>query len=77
VEEAVKIDHPYYLTEPTMDAYLRRAGFDVQRVEYAADHLHVSYVCTPAEPRAVLPAVEEVAALLREVRFVQNTARPA
>jgi 2-polyprenyl-3-methyl-5-hydroxy-6-metoxy-1,4-benzoquinol methylase len=77
VEDAVKIDHPYYLTEPTMDAYLRRAGFDVRRVEYAADHLHVSYVCTPTEPRAVLPAVEEVAALLKEIRFVQNTTRPA
>jgi 2-polyprenyl-3-methyl-5-hydroxy-6-metoxy-1,4-benzoquinol methylase len=77
VEDAVKIDHPYYLTEPTMDAYLRRAGFDVRRVDYAADHLHVSYVCTPTEPRAVLPAVEEVAALLKEIRFVQNTTRPA
>ena len=29
VEDAVKIDHPYYLTEATMAAYLRRAGFEV------------------------------------------------
>jgi hypothetical protein len=77
VEEAIKIDHPYYLTEATMTAYLGRAGFDVLRTDYAADHLHVSYVCAPVEPRPdVLPEAAEVADLLREVRFVQNAPRP-
>jgi hypothetical protein len=77
VEDAVKIDHPYYLTESTMTAYLRRAGFDVLGTDYAADHLHVSYVCRPGAPaNDALPSPADVEALLREVRFVQNAPRP-
>ena len=34
-----------------MTAYLRRAGFDIVRADYAADHLHVSYVARPSRPR--------------------------
>jgi 2-polyprenyl-3-methyl-5-hydroxy-6-metoxy-1,4-benzoquinol methylase len=75
VEDAVKIDHPYYLTETTMTAYLRRAGFDVLRTGYAADHLHVSYVCAPSAPAEEPPAAADVQALLREVRYVQNVRR--
>lgn len=77
VEDATKIDHPYYLTQETMTAYLRRAGFEVVRTDYAADHLHVSYVCAPgnADPGA-RPAPEQVDAMLREVRYVQNAPRP-
>ena len=77
VEAAVKIDHPYYLTGETMRAYLRRAGFSVLRSDYAADHLHVSYVCRPEspEPNAGV-AREHVDELLREVRFVQNAPAP-
>ncbi len=77
VEAAVKIDHPYYLTDDTMRAYLRRAGFSVLRSDYAADHLHVSYVCRPQapEPRADTGR-DSVAHLLREIRFVQNTPGP-
>jgi SAM-dependent methyltransferase len=77
VEDAVKIDHPYYLTQDTMAAYLRRAGFDVVRSDYAADHLHVSYVCSAgtADPAAI-PAPAQIDALLREIRFVQNAPRP-
>ena len=73
IEEAVKIDHPYYLTESTMVAYLRQAGFDVVRADFAADHLHVGYVAQPSTPASALPAAEEVCALWREIRFVQNT----
>lgn len=77
VEDAVKIDHPYYLTQPTMTAFLERSGFEVLRTGFAADHLHVSYICRPAEPeRDALPAPEQVQALFREIRFVQNTSRP-
>lgn len=73
VEAAVKIDHPYYLTESTMTTFLRRAGFEVLRTDCAADHLHISYVCAPAEPDPrALPEPGDVAALLREIRFVQN-----
>jgi 2-polyprenyl-3-methyl-5-hydroxy-6-metoxy-1,4-benzoquinol methylase len=77
VEEAVKIDHPYYLTEASATAYLIRAGFDVVRADYAADHLHVSYIARPARPdAAALPLQESVRELLREVRFLQNAPRP-
>jgi ubiquinone/menaquinone biosynthesis C-methylase UbiE len=76
VEEAIKIDHPYYLTEDTAAAYLARAGFRVLRADYAADHLHVSYVCEAGRPKdAALPAPEAVSALWREIRQVQNTRR--
>ena len=77
VQEAVKIDHPYYLTEPTAVAFLRRAGFDVERADYAADRLHVSYVARPSSPdRSARPSPASVDDLLREVRFVQNAPRP-
>ena len=77
VEEAVKIDHPYYLTESTMHAYLARAGFEVAQVDYAPDHLHIGFLCRPvaADPHQ-LPAREVVAEQLREIRTVQNTAAP-
>ena len=76
VEAAVKIDHPYYLTEATMRAYLGRAGFDVIRSDYAADHLHVSYVARPSPPLETLPSPHVVEHLWREIRFVQNAPAP-
>ena len=77
VEDAVKVDHPYYLTEPTMAAYLRSSGFEVLRSDYAADHLHVSYVCRPSAADVdAMPVSASVDELLREVRFVQNAPRP-
>ena len=76
VEDAIKIDHPYYLTEETMSAYLARCGFRILGVDYAADHLHVGYVCEPGAPvRDSLPGETQVAELFREIRFVQNTRR--
>lgn len=76
VEDAIKIDHPYYLTEQTMVAYLRRSGFEVLRSDYAADHLHVSYVCRPGAAEVdAMPAAASVDELLREVRLVQNAPR--
>ena len=75
VEEAVKIDHPYYFTESTIVAYLRRGGFEILRTDYAADHLHVSYVARPGTAADALPPVRDVRDLLREVRFVQNARR--
>jgi 2-polyprenyl-3-methyl-5-hydroxy-6-metoxy-1,4-benzoquinol methylase len=78
VEDATKIDHPYYLTQETMTAYLRRAGFESMRAAYAADHLHVSYLCRPVQgsPQA-LPDAADVAGMFREIRYVQNAPRPA
>jgi 2-polyprenyl-3-methyl-5-hydroxy-6-metoxy-1,4-benzoquinol methylase len=77
VEDAIKIDHPYYLTQDTITAYLRRAGFETVRAAYAADHLHVSYLCRPTHPTPqALPDAIAVAQLFREIRFVQNAPRP-
>jgi 2-polyprenyl-3-methyl-5-hydroxy-6-metoxy-1,4-benzoquinol methylase len=76
VEEAVKIDHPYYLTEATMQAYLARAGFEVMQVDYAPDHLHVGFLCRPTAADAhYLPLPQTVAELLKEIRAVQNAIR--
>lgn len=77
IEGAIKVDHPYYLVDATMTAYLRRAGFEVLRSDYESDHLHVGYVCRPAAPESdILPEAASVRDLLREVRFVQNTTQP-
>lgn len=73
VEAAVKIDHPYYLTEQTMRAYLAGTGFEVLRTDYAADHLHVSYACRPGRPAAPPTGdAAAVSAMLQEIRLVQN-----
>jgi hypothetical protein len=78
VEDATKIDHPYYLTQGTMGAYLRRAGFNILRVDYAADHLHISYICSLGTPVPdALPDPASVAESFREIRYVQNAPRPA
>jgi hypothetical protein len=59
-----------------MVAYLRTSGFEVLRSDYAADHLHVSYVCRPGPADvAAMPTATSVDELLREVRFVQNASR--
>jgi hypothetical protein len=59
-----------------MQAYLRRAGLSVAAVDYAADHLHVSYLCRRAEAvPAALPSERSVTAFFDEVRFVQNAPR--
>ena len=77
VEEAVKVDHPYYLVEFTAAACLARAGFEVLRSDYAADHLHIGFVGRPTRPRAdALPPQDAPEALWREVRLVQNAPRP-
>jgi ubiquinone/menaquinone biosynthesis C-methylase UbiE len=77
VEDATKIDHPYYLTQETMRAYLERAGFEILRTDYAADHLHVSYLCGPGSPSPdAQPDPGGTAAMFREVRFIQNAPRP-
>lgn len=76
VEEAVKIDHPYYLTQETMRAFLAQAGFAVLRTDLAADHLHVSYVCRPTLPNPKAVTSREFLRFhMREMRFVQNAPR--
>ena len=41
--EAIKPDHPYYLTELTIEAYLKKVGFRILLTEYA-EH-RVGYIC--------------------------------
>jgi SAM-dependent methyltransferase len=77
VDEAVKIDHPFSLTEETAEAFLARAGFGPVGKMYAADGYHVAYACRPCAPNPrALPSPAAVTRFLREVRFVQNTPRP-
>ena len=74
VEAAVKIDHPYYLTEDTVELYFRRYGFDPILKSFSADHLHVAYVCKPIAPEATVDAdALRVREFMREVRSIQNT----
>ncbi len=76
IEGAVKIDHPYYFTEESVEVLLSRTGFKVLQKNYAADHLHIGYMCgvTTADPNA-LPKPESVRDFFRELRFVQNARR--
>jgi 2-polyprenyl-3-methyl-5-hydroxy-6-metoxy-1,4-benzoquinol methylase len=77
VEEAIKIDHPYYLTGATMEAFLSRAGLAVREVDYARDHLHVGFVCAKGKAHSDdLPSVMEVHDFFRELRAVQNRVPP-
>jgi SAM-dependent methyltransferase len=76
VEAATKVDHPYSFTEATVEAMLARAGLTIARKDYAADHLHVGYVCRPGTAVHELPPTSSVDELLRELRFVQSTPPP-
>lgn len=73
---AIKIDHPYYLTELTMEVMLANAGFRIEKKSFAADGLHIGYLCSGGAPTGnSLPDPEDVRRHFREIRFVQN-ARP-
>ena len=50
VEEAVKIDHPYYLIRSTMEAYLAKTGFEIVANTVLPDGHHVGYLCQKAQP---------------------------
>ena len=74
VNKAIKVDHPYYLTEGTIEAFLALAGFEILLVDYAEDCLHVGYVCRPGRPHSLDDALPEPSTrteLWREIRAVQ------
>jgi hypothetical protein len=77
VEAALKIDHPFSLTEDTAESFLARAGFKPIRKAYSADHLLVSYICRPcqANPDA-LPGQASAERFFREIRFVRSAPCP-
>lgn len=45
LSRAFKLDHPYYLTEETMEAYLRACGFEPIAMNYAPDGAHIGFLC--------------------------------
>jgi SAM-dependent methyltransferase len=77
VEAALKIDHPFAFTQPTAEAMLARAGLVPTAKDFAADELHVGYVCRAgnADPSA-LPPAEEIEQVRREMRDLAR-AEPA
>jgi len=77
VEAAIKIDHPYYLTEETMEACLTQCGFAVLALDYAPDHLHVGFFCRPDTPRPEARRdADAVRGFFRELRAIQNRVPP-
>ena len=80
VEDAIKIDHPYYLTERDDESYLRGAGFEIARTRLrggsSARQLHLPPGCRRAKDALPDPR-RRCATCLREIRFVQNTEPPA
>ena len=57
-------------------AEVERAGFEILRMDYASDHLHVGYVAKPGTPVPdAIPSRDDVRDLWREIRFVQNAPR--
>ena len=76
IEGAIKIDHPYYLTQATIEAFLQRSGFRIVKVNYASDNLHIGYVCRPDTRTSVLPAPLVVDKFFDEMNQVQKTQHP-
>ena len=67
LERAIKLDHPYSLSDATLRAYLARAGFEVRATRRGAD-LHLDYLCTPCTPRPdALPDTATVTELWNEL----------
>jgi hypothetical protein len=59
-----------------MTSYLHRTGFEILRIDYAADHLHVGYVARPGTAvLQAIPSPADVRDLWREIRYVQNAPR--
>jgi 2-polyprenyl-3-methyl-5-hydroxy-6-metoxy-1,4-benzoquinol methylase len=73
IEEAIKIDHPYYFTEETMELMLTKAGFNIMRKSYADDHLHIGYICNKSINKKELDLDKEsVSGYFHEIRKIQN-----
>jgi 2-polyprenyl-3-methyl-5-hydroxy-6-metoxy-1,4-benzoquinol methylase len=75
VSAAIKIDHPYYFVEFTAESFLRKAGFEILSMNYAADNLHVGFLCRKSHPTSdFLPLASEITTLRREIRAIENQA---
>lgn len=68
VDQSIKIDHPYYLTTHTVQAYLARAGFQVINRCRTTCGRHVLYLCQPCNPAPdTVPPRWSVAGMLAEL----------
>jgi len=71
VAEAIKIDHPYSISEPVLEAYLRVAGFEPVVVSVLPDGHHVGALCRKVAPtpleRMVFDGGPRVIARLRDI----------
>lgn len=72
VEGAVKIDHPYYLTQATMEAFLRISGYAIESLHIAQDHLHVGYLCQRAKPQSLGLSSVDAHQALQRIRHLQG-----
>lgn len=70
LNHAIKLDHPYYFTEETIEAYLAVTGFKVKAKNYAPDGVHIGYLCEPVAVRAYYEPEEHTwpAGVFRDVR---------
>ena len=67
--EAIKPDHPYYLTELTIESYLKKIGFRVLVTEYA-EH-RVGYICEKCAPDSdFISDTDSVRRLFSEIRHI-------
>jgi len=71
IQKSVKLDHPFYLTEHTIEAYLKKSGFKILRSEHVKNH--VGYLCRPCIPdKHYLPEKHSISEMFREIRYIQN-----
>jgi len=63
LQTAIKLDHPYSLSDATLRCFLARAGLSVEATRPAAED-HIAYLCRPGatDPDA-LPAPEVIASV--------------
>ncbi len=74
----MKIDHPYYLTEATMEAFLKPRGVSPCARSTTRATIFMSASSAPrARPSPTrLPSAKDVRDFFREVRAVQNRVPP-
>ncbi len=75
IEGAIKIDHPYYFTRDTIEAYLRQTGFTIVAMMVMPDGHHVGYLCRGGEPAPGSVGLQPFAGeQYRRIRTIQAAA---
>ena len=74
INEATKIDHPYYFTEDSVEVLFAKTGFEPIHKIVSEDKLHILYICRPTIANAnYLLNPSDVKDYLKEIRLVQGT----